>query len=841
MTAPIVVAGDLSVDWLAWPTRPAPDDTAPNWRRGPGTRMVARPGGALLFANLLRRATTRPVLAPALDDIAALRPDECLHSMVDLAPQCDGWRLERARGFCGPDGAPGCGPLAGRQPPLPQEPPAALVLDDAGNGFRDAAPGWEGLLATRPAWLVVKMALPLATGALWNVARHGPQDASGLANPERVVVVVNADDLRAEGITLSRRLSWERTAEDFVRHLGSNGRLASLVTAGHLLVRFGCEAVIHHQGRRAARPVLHLFPGTTEGDARAAHGDMVGETAAFTAALAAVLAEGADWNEAALTHGMAAARALVEAGFCRNAGDAAPDYPVAAAAARRCGIASVAVPADRIMQGGTWTILDEVLGDPVEAARVIVLNGPEAALGPVPVARFGKLATADRREAEGYRAIANLLAEHLDGRPIKPLSLAVFGPPGSGKSYGVKQVAQHVANQRKIATMTFNLSQMAGPAELRAALHLVRGAALGGATPLVFFDEFDAALDGELGWLRHFLAPMQDGEFLEGGHLHPIGPAVFVFAGGTAHRFEDFANPADPARRDVFRAAKGPDFASRLRGFVDIMGPDPRDENDRGFAVRRAFVLRRNIVERSPGVQQADGGLAVEEGVLHALLTVPEYRHGNRSIEAILAMSALNGASRVTRSALPPPEQLAMHVDAQAFLDRLAGGQLSGPLRERLGKLLHEAYRAQRLANARVGGAATTDADPALRAWPDLDEAFRESNRLLADDIPRKLRAIGCFMAAEPLDRERVTEFSPEEVARLAELEDERWNAERLQRQWRLGERSAERRTSPFLVPWSDLDAEGRSLDEAMARALPQVLYNVEWRIYRLGWRETTP
>ncbi len=31
--------------------------------------------------------------------------------------------------------------------------------------------------------------------------------------------------------------------------------------------------------------------------------------------------------------------------------------------------------------------------------------------------------------------------------------------------------------------------------------------------PLVFWDEFDTSLDGRpLGWLRYFLAPMQDGD-----------------------------------------------------------------------------------------------------------------------------------------------------------------------------------------------------------------------------------------------------------------------------------------------------------------------------------------
>ena len=80
---------------------------------------------------------------------------------------------------------------------------------------------------------------------------------------------IDADDLRAEGISLSRALSWEKTAEDFVRNLGSNGRLDTLVTCPNLIVRFGNEGVIHHRGRDATNPKLYFDPSQTERDAHA--------------------------------------------------------------------------------------------------------------------------------------------------------------------------------------------------------------------------------------------------------------------------------------------------------------------------------------------------------------------------------------------------------------------------------------------------------------------------------------------------------------------------------------------------------------------------------------------
>ena len=156
------------------------------------------------------------------------------------------------------------------------------------------------------------------------------------------------------------------------------------------------------------------------------------------------------------------------------------------------------------------------------------------------------LLTVDRTEIESYRTIAALVQEYISQEKAdKPISIAVFGAPGSGKSFGIKEIAKSI-NKDRIKDITFNLSQMNSPEDLIGALHQVRDESLKGMIPLVFWDEFDTSLDQtSLGWLRYFLAPMQDGSFLEGQVTHPIGKAIFVFAGGTCKRMEEFGTNLD--------------------------------------------------------------------------------------------------------------------------------------------------------------------------------------------------------------------------------------------------------------------------------------------------------
>jgi len=237
-----------------------------------------------------------------------------------------------------------------------------------------------------------------------------------------------------------------------------------------------------------------------------------------------------------------------------------------------------------------------------------------------------------------------------------------------------------------VKPITFNLSQFDDPRGLIDALHRVRDISLGGQLPLVLWDEFDTTRvppggAQELGWLPHFLSPMEDGEFQDGQLTHPIGRAVFVFTGGVFKRMDELARASQK-----FRDAKAPDFVSRLSGYVDVAGPNPRNprnprnpkdakpEDDPYYLIRRAVALHSMLHQHWEDVFRGESGApSIDEGVLRAFLLTRKYKHGARSLGSIIATSAVPDQDHFGRSDLPSEAQLDIHVDARDFLDLVHG------------------------------------------------------------------------------------------------------------------------------------------------------------------------
>ncbi|HSI57793.1 MAG TPA: hypothetical protein VLA16_09560 [Ideonella sp.] len=299
----------------------------------------------------------------------------------------------------------------------------------------------------------------------------------------------------------------------------------------------------------------------------------------------------------------------------------------------------------------------------------------------LPYAEFGHTKMLVYQEIEQYNTLAKIIDKYLGQSSwATPLSIAVFGQPGSGKSFAVKQVLKKVSPDRKSEPLTFNIAQFDSVDQLTEAFHKVQDSGLASPeVPLVIFDEFDANLGtAPLGWLKYFLAPMQDGLFRGKSQDYRVGRAIFLFSGGTSSTFKIFNDLIEPP------GAKRNDFLSRLRGYLDVAGinPDdghwPEDAPAQTLKIRlRRAVLLRSLMEQHTAfaMKNTSGELKVAQmssDLIKAFLYTTAYRHGVRSMEALLQMIRPIDDQLVTAS-LPPVDQLAAHVDGDSFVAELSG------------------------------------------------------------------------------------------------------------------------------------------------------------------------
>ena len=265
----LLVAGAVSYDYLIFPMALVDTDHFTEKQEQQNlAQLVIRTGSADLVAQLLTAASQQwnfSILGPALQQPVSNSLKHNASSIVDLA-------LVNGKTDSGPSYSVTQVRNIGRRPvwhspPIEQAKSigsSTVIVTGSGDAFQDVEPALDFLQRVTPRYIIHYMTRPLATGRLWDIIRNGPLVRHGVPDPDHLAVIIDADDLRAEGIALSRSLSWESTAEDFVRNLGYNGRLDTLVTCPNLIVRFGNEGVIHHRGRDAIDPKLYFHPRETE-------------------------------------------------------------------------------------------------------------------------------------------------------------------------------------------------------------------------------------------------------------------------------------------------------------------------------------------------------------------------------------------------------------------------------------------------------------------------------------------------------------------------------------------------------------------------------------------------
>lgn len=751
-----------------------------------------------------------------------------------------------------------------------------LVIDDAGVEYRrrPSQDAWPAQVRSKtsiaPKWIVLKLSSPVAAGDLWHtlvsgtLQDHAPTETE-LKEPRRLsknsIAIMSIADLRIEQIHVTKALSWERAAIDLADELASNPHLSPLKHCRFAIVTFGTDgALLADFGfdvNTNPRYYLIFDPANMEGDfAKSVHGQAFGYQCCFTAAIVSVLnqVDPANPDLGVITNGIRAGLAAMRRMLIEGHGadtDQTPSFPFNAVANEilnpkhewEYSIATVPTQEQNKLEPqarNAWAIVEGEPGGSKQplfgTARRVALRGPKE-LRNVPYQRFGDLFTVDRSEIESLLSLRQLITDYVnDKSATKPLSIAVFGAPGSGKSFGVKQLAKAVMGD-KVPILEFNLSQFSNdPNELIGLYHQVRDRVLEGKTPVVFWDEFDSS---ELFWLQFLLAPMQDGKFQVGQESHPIGKCIFVFAGGTSYTYDSFG-PKEPDATSVkdeldawrkFRTKKGPDFKSRLSGYLDVLGPNQRqilidpkqelrkvDSSDVSYPIRRALLLR---VKLGLFKDREDEQLQIDPGLLSAFLEIDRYKHGARSLEKIAEqVCAHSHDGEFHRSDLPPEQQLDLHVDAKAFHARMERDLATQVDVDELAAAIHAYYEASYPSPSKNNPKSGDDPVKVKLEFEELPEFLKEDNRAAARRICEVLGSVGLY-----LTKNRPTTSSTSDVERIindnisimAEAEHEGWVDARRRHGWRHGESTSfQKREHASIRPYANLDTAEQQKDETV-------------------------
>lgn len=538
------------------------------------------------------------------------------------------------------------------------------------------------------------------------------------------IIVTNTASLDNLGVTLHRGSSWERFADDLCLELSRNpaSNLIELLRSCHYVVVRGSDPATALVTMDAAKLIalgIHrcdvYYPVAPRVVPLSHEGYLVGGTNLITSAISAAIIKGdgqigrlADHIIQGVTRGVQRNILFEQRGYfdserkrvdpkwhvnlVHQAADKGTadkeELKIAAVTVGKHPTWSLTQKRIEVFKHDKGTVIDDLvpekqlrLARAALVASYLVRNGVQNAAQKFefPFAQLGDAFVVDRFEYEQYMEMQAAMRSYVlrKGADGRPLSLAVFGRPGAGKTFGVKQLPKTIGVQGlKPEPIEANVSQFETLDDLAMVMQKARDAALNSQVPLVLWDEFDCECDGKpFGWFRYFLAPMQDGTFKQGQLTFDIRSAIFVFIGGVNHDFDMFHGRM---RDQQFIQAKGPDFASRIRAHLDIKEISSRDD-DLVYMIRRAVFLRgfllkyhRGIV-RDRGCDGRSGGddrrcIRIAPEVLRAFLMVERYEHGVRSLEALVQMCTVSaGQSRLSWSGLPSAEQMEGHVSAREF------------------------------------------------------------------------------------------------------------------------------------------------------------------------------
>lgn len=225
------------------------------------------------------------------------------------------------------------------------------------------------------------------------------------------------------------------------------------------------------------------------------------------------------------------------------------------------------------------------------------------------------------------------------------------------------------------------------------------------------------------------------------------------------------------------------------------------------------------VVATSDAAENVKIGLALKSAMrIDHRLTAPVYVRltARSSLEALLMRYDRKGSVSAPAGPLGElrgTENVRDVLEPFGFLEDVCSMEAIGGERERLAKLLHEAYCLKR--RGEVGSVEDVSCLP----WQSLDETFRQANRRAADHLPVKFISIG-IENWNPQQKNDALALAIADAATLesmARLEHASWRIDRELDGWRHGaERDNRRLLHPDLVPYDQLSERSKSYDREM-------------------------
>ena len=704
-----------------------------------------------------------------------------------------------------------------------------IVIDEAGIGFRNHTEAWPNF--EKADNIILKTTYPLCDGKLWDEL---------MKYKKKLTTIVNLNQINHYNIKVSKGISWEQTALDIVYGLHNNKTLKNLLNSNAVIITIGSAGAViieKNEKSRALEYSLVYDPANMEGEWEAHFSEKIingiGLGCSFLMGfIASKSIKSLKLQENVMAGLKTMSVAMLDGVFKFKELKFEPSNLSRSIQSplkvRKYYSAFIPDPEwfkmdeDKFsyLNNSDWSILENNYDSRKEGytqktdlfplAFDLAQNGIDS-IQYAPRLTLGKVTLFDRNEIENLRNIRTQIDfydRYEDGK--KPLNITVFGPPGAGKSFIVKELAKSMFEGKKTKPdfLIFNLSQFKDATELPGAFHAVRDSVLRGNLPIVFWDEFDS---DKYNWLKSMIAPMQDGEFQEGREIHPIGKAIFIFAGGTTYTMKHFT---EKMKHPDYINKKGPDFISRISCSLNVFGPNKKpyfdnnskewkesgDPKDICFSIRRALFIRQPLsFDKMP--------LNIDEQLLRALIEVSRYENGSRGLERLLKNLSAHKYRKIELSDLPSKEIISTNVEYDDFMNRLTDDRIYEKVAfEKMAVSIHNAWLEKDVTYSVY-----------YKQYEDLSYDGRLDNMKAAERIGKVIAKSGKFMLISETERnskmlqDAKGEFDiylkdNNNLEILAEEEHKGWMEARRKANWIPGARSEYHKTHNCLVAYNDLD-----------------------------------